>query len=142
MGRIFLIARHPNLREALTLAIETQSRNALRVVGSASWDEQQFSALAPTTPDVIVLIVGIDAGSELRSLERLRALAPGSKLLIVDTLGDVSDWRANGLAQADALIHSEHLATELVPAITRLLAQRGAANPETRGGDSPRPGSE
>lgn len=127
MGRIFLVARHPHLRDAMTLLIQTQSQHALRVVGSVSWDAETLAALAAAQPDVLVLTVGLDAGDELRLVAAMRAQAPDCRLLIVDTLGDASDWQTGGWGQADALLRTEQLAQELVPAIRRLLAQSGAA---------------
>jgi two-component system response regulator DesR len=129
MGRILLVAHHPKLRDALAMTITAQSRRALDVAAALSWEEATPAAVEAARPDVIVLIAGLDAGSELRALEPIRAAAPGCRLLVVDTLGDASDWQAGAWGQADALLHSEQLATDLVPAIQRLIAQIDAPDP-------------
>ncbi|NTU79324.1 MAG: response regulator transcription factor [Chloroflexales bacterium] len=123
MGRIFLVAHHPGFRVALAVTIQNQSRQKLRIVGMAGWANGELGAIGTVQPDVVVLVVGLEAGSELRRLSQLRALAPGCQILVVDTLGEACTWQIRGWDAADALLHSEQLATELVPALCRLVAQ-------------------
>jgi DNA-binding NarL/FixJ family response regulator len=126
MSRIFLIAHHPHLRDILTLAIATQASRDLQVVGSSGWEAHIFTEIAQLQPDVIVVIAGIEASKEVRSLSSLRNLVPEAQLVIVDTLGEAQHWQSNAWQHADALLHSDELATTFVTTIERLLAQRGA----------------
>lgn len=126
MRRIFLVARHPKLREALAMIILSQSHDTLSVVGSSSWDAGDLAAIGAARPDVVVLIVGIEAARELRAVARIRDLAPDCRILIINTLGDSDDWQSGAWGSADGLLDSDHLATGLVPMIRRLMAACGA----------------
>lgn len=137
MRRIFLVASHPNLRDALAMTIQSQSRHTLHVVGSSCWDAREIAAIGRVQPDVVVLIVGIEAGSELRAVARIRTLAPGCRILIVNTLGDFAVWQSGAWGSADALLDSDQLATGLVPMIRRLVAQRDAPPSSTGAGRVP-----
>lgn len=123
MGRIFLVVQNPGYRAILAVIIEHQSQHMFQIVGAASWDTGALEAIAATQPDVIVVVVGLDVGTELRRLAQLRVLAPAGQFLVIDTCGEVISWPAQSWAPLDALLRSEQLATELVPAISRLLSR-------------------
>lgn len=122
MRRIFLVACHPKLRDALAMTIQCQSHQTFRVVGSSSWDPAELAAIGAARPDVVVLIVGIEASRELGALGRIRELAPGCRIVVINTLGDPEIWQARVHDSADALLDSDQLATGLVPTIRRLVA--------------------
>ncbi len=126
IGRVFLVVHHPGFRAALAVTIQNQSQHRLRVVGTGGWTTCELRAIGSAQPDVVVLVLGFETGAELRLLGHLRALAPGCRVLVVDTLGGASTWQAHGWDTADALLCPEQLATGLVPAICRLVAQRAA----------------
>ncbi len=121
MGRIFLVVNHPNLRQALANAISEQSQGTLSVVGAASWDRYEVKAIRTTHPDVVILVVGIESSHELAMLEHVQAIAPGIRVLLVDTLGGAGALQATTRGMVDGLISPERLAWDLVPMIRRLI---------------------
>jgi DNA-binding NarL/FixJ family response regulator len=134
MGRVFLLAHHPDLREALSLIIQQQSGQTIQVIEGTCEEPDRLAALKQAQPDVIVLVMGTEVSRGLRFATSIRSHAPGCQVLVVDTLGEGSVWQAAGWDGADALLVSEQLETELVPTIRRLVAQRGAT-PSQPGGD-------
>lgn len=122
LGRIFLVGHYPDFQMALTALIQTQSQGRLQVVGAAGWDPAAFGAIASAHPDVIVPILGLEVGAELKLLAQLRAHAPPCRILGIDTLGTASIWQTPGWEAVDERLCFEQVATELVPAIWRLLA--------------------
>ncbi|NTW01921.1 MAG: response regulator transcription factor [Oscillochloris sp.] len=141
-GRIFLVARHPNLRSALTLMIKAQSRCDLSVVGATGWGAEDLITIRATQPDVVVLIVGIEASSELRAIAQIRNLAPDCRVLVVDTLGETGIWPISGWASADALLCTKQLATDMIPTICQLLTQSSPSSPPLDGEHTPSSGQE
>jgi len=137
MRRIFLVGHHPGFRTALAQTIRDQSQHTLSVAGDSCWDPGAVAAISSVQPDVVVLVVGFEASSELGAVSEIRRLAPTCQVLVIDALGNTPGWSAGGWGQADALLHSEQLATALVPTICRLVAQRGAAASAVGGTCSP-----
>jgi DNA-binding NarL/FixJ family response regulator len=138
IGRVYLVVHHPGFRDALAVTIQKQGQPGLLVVGGGGWAVGELRAIGLAQPDVIVLVLGVETGTELRLLTYLRALAPGCRMLVVDTLGGASIWQSHGWGMADALLYPEQLATGLVPAICLLVAQRGAVSAQA-GGDGSLP---
>lgn len=122
MGSVFLVAHQRGLLAALARAIQDQGDDAISVVGATSWEPGELAAIGAARPDVVVLATGFAAGDELRAIAEIRRLAPGCRVLVADTLGDANACEGGGWGQADALLRSEQLATELVPLIRRLAA--------------------
>jgi DNA-binding NarL/FixJ family response regulator len=137
MGRVYLVVHHPGFRDALAVTIQKQGQSRLLVVGGGGWTAGELGVIGLAQPDVIVLVLGVETGTELRLLTYLRALVPGCRMLVIDTLGGASTWQSYGWGMADALLRPEQLATGLVPAICRLLVQRGAISAQTGGDVSP-----
>jgi DNA-binding NarL/FixJ family response regulator len=125
MRQVFLVGNHPGFRVALARTIQDQSKQALNVVGHASWGPGTLALISRAQPDVIILVVGFATSSELGVVTEIRRLVPACRVLVIDALGDAAIWPAGGWSQADALLRSDQLATELVPTICRLVAQRG-----------------
>jgi DNA-binding NarL/FixJ family response regulator len=134
MGRVFLVAQSSGLRAAMSQTIHDQGAGSLHIIGEAGSDSAELAMLQVARPDVVVLVLGFEPVSELGSMQEIHHLAPGSRIVVVDTLGDAQIWFGNGWARVDALLRSEQLATELVPTLRRLVAQRRASSSE--GADS------
>jgi DNA-binding NarL/FixJ family response regulator len=138
MRQIFLVGHHPGFRVALARTIQDQSQHTLSVVGHAGWDPGALAGISLAQPDVVILVVGFATSSALGVVSEIRRLAPACRVLVIDALGDAAIWPAGGWGLADALLRSEQLATELVPTICRLVAQRGVAS-SVVGGTCPSP---
>lgn len=126
MGRVFLVVQNSGYRRNLAMMIQHQGQGRRQIVGGASWDAGTPETVRAADPDVVVVVVGLEVGAELRRLAQLRAVAPACKLLIIDTLGEVCRWQACGWATADVLLVAERLISDLVPALCRLVGQKPA----------------
>lgn len=129
MGRVFLVAHSPGFQNALARVIQTQSQYRLQIVGAIDWDAEIQGAISVTQPDVVVLVLGLEACAELQLLSQLRPHIPGCRILVIDTLGEVRAWQAEGWDLADALLCLEQLQTELAPELCRLAAQGDGTTP-------------
>lgn len=134
-GRIFLVVQHPEVQAALRLIIAQQSGATLDVVGITRGSACDLTALGQGQPDVVVLVVGLEVTRELHLVVPIRHIAPGCRILLVDTLGEARTWQATGWDTVDALLCTEHLATALVPTLYRLVAERDAARSLAGAGD-------
>ena len=133
MRRIFLVGHHPGFRAALARTIQDQSQRTLGVVGDSIWGSDTLDTIKIVRPHVVILVVGFAASRELGIVASIHRLAPACQVLVIDALGDASLWPAGGWSQADALLRSEQLATELVPTIRQLVAQRSAVTSAPHG---------
>lgn len=124
MHRIFLVAANPLLREALGAFLLMQSGDTLAVVGAVSGQSEDLDTIAAAAPDVVVLAVGIEAGEELRALERIRAEAPQAGLVVITTTRCLVCEVALGLEVIDALLVAEGLPDDLVPVVQQLARHR------------------
>ena len=126
MRRVFLVGHHPGFRAALARTIQDQSQHTLSVVGDSGWDQGALDAIKIAQPDVVILVVGFAASRELVVVATIRRLVPACQVLVIDALGDATAWPAGDWGQADALLRSEQLATEMVPTIRHLVAQQNS----------------
>ncbi len=133
MRRIFLVGHHPGFRAALARTIQDQSQRTLGVVGDSIWGSDALDTIKIAQPHVVILVVGFASSRELGIVAAIHRLAPACQVLVIDALGDASLCPASGWSQADALLRSEQLSTELVPTIRQLVAQRSAVSSAMRG---------
>ena len=129
MGRVFLVAAHPMLREALITFLPMQSHGQLTVVGTASWHPDDLAALTTIAPDVVVVAIGIEARQDLHALEQIRTLAPHTPLAVITTMRCLVCEMAMALGVIDALLIAEHLPEDLVRVVQQLVNARDASSP-------------
>lgn len=125
MGRVLFVAHSPGLRDVLAGMIQKQSEHRLQTVGAIDWGAEISEAMSATQPDVVVLVLGLEAFAELQLLSRLRPHLSGCRVLVIDTLGEVRAWQAEGWDIGDALLCLDQLQAELAPTLYRLVAQGG-----------------
>ena len=129
MRRVFLVAAHPMLREALITFLPMQSSGQLTVVGTASWHPDDLAALVTIAPDVVVVTVGIEARQDLHALEQIRTLVPHTPLAVITTMRCLVCEMALALGVIDALLIAEHLPEDLVRVVQQLVNARDTINP-------------
>ena len=123
MWRIFLVAHTPYLRSTLVRAIREQAAATLQIVGESPWTPDVAAAIAVAQPDVVVLGVGFEASSQLHIVPVIRRLAPGCRVLAIDTLDGFTGCSAAERNAVDALLSADQLATLFVPTINSLSAR-------------------
>lgn len=122
MGRIFLLVGHAGLADTLALFLSEQSRGALTVVGRAAVTLAGLSTLVEAAPDAVLLSVGLDAIQELHVAAAVRALCPGSIIVVIDTMGEAARATKAYPQPIDALIAPDQIPERLVATLRRLIA--------------------
>jgi DNA-binding NarL/FixJ family response regulator len=130
MWRVFLMGQQPRLRASLAQTIEDQGEGTLQIVGETCGEPDDLEALRSAKPHVVVLVLGFEPSHGLWAIPAIRRTCPGCRVVGIDTLGGALGVSLAPWGQADLLLRTEQLATELVPAIRRLVAQGRAATSE------------
>ena len=89
---IVIIEDSELIRNQLTKLLEQQPR--FKVIGHAVGEDEAVNLIFSTAPDVVLLDLGLAPGSGIRVLERIRAAACGTRVLIL------TNHNENRLAQA------------------------------------------
>jgi DNA-binding NarL/FixJ family response regulator len=121
--RVLLVDDQPAIRQGLRLRLSTEAD--LVVVGEAS-DGAEAIVLADTLrPDVIVLDVVMPGMDGFAAAKELRAVVPGSAIVMLSLQDDVAS-RARALTAGAAVFVAKHEADLLlVDAIRRVAATTG-----------------
>jgi len=80
--RVFVCDDAPAFRDLLRMALEQDGD--LSVVGEAE-DGEAVDAIAPATPDVVLLDVSMPGIGGLEALPRVRELAPGARVVVLSS---------------------------------------------------------
>ncbi|MEM7313719.1 MAG: response regulator transcription factor [Planctomycetota bacterium] len=126
--RLLLIEDHPEYREVIKLALE--SEKDIDLVGQAGSSERALSILKRPSeslplPDLILLDLNLPGASGLEVLPTLRELAPQAQIIVITQSGKESDvLRAIQFGAAGYLLKSS-TASQIVDAI-RTVANGGA----------------
>jgi two-component system response regulator NreC len=118
--RILLVDHQELLRAALRLLIATQPD--LEVVGEASDGLAALANARSTTPDVVLLELGLEGSSGLTLIEQFRRQRPLTRVLVLSRAGDVASVRSALAAGGSAYLTTRAAPADLLTAI-RVVAE-------------------
>jgi two-component system secretion response regulator SsrB len=130
---VLLADRHHQLIECVRDMIETEFATMFIVADESSLLE----GASRLKPAVVILDLSLVPGRLPGVLRRLRTCSPHSKTLLLSVQDGVSVARFGREVQADGVVLKRAIATDLLPAIDAVLANRRFESPgiapETRG---------
>lgn len=113
--RVFIIDDHPMVRRGLRMILQEQP--GIAVVGEAESIQAAIPVLHAAHPTVITLDLSMPGLSGVASVQRLRALAPDARVIVV-TMHDEGAYVRSALAMgASGFVHKSAADTELIAAI-------------------------
>lgn len=115
---VLLADRHHGLTEGIRGLLESMFEAVVMVADENSLLESA-SRLRPT---VIVVDLSLARGEGLRWLEKLRALSPALKIIVLSVHDEPSVCRSVMAAGADGFVLKHALATELLPAVDAVMS--------------------
>jgi DNA-binding NarL/FixJ family response regulator len=121
--RVFVVDEHEVTRRGVISVLASDAR--LRVVGEAGSVSQALARGPAVRPDVVVLAMRFPDGSGADVCERLRALVPGVRVLVLSRCSDRETVRAAVRAGASGYLVKQVPAAELVAAIRRVACGEG-----------------
>ncbi|QPC80518.1 response regulator transcription factor [Phototrophicus methaneseepsis] len=125
--RVFLADDHALLRSGLRLLIDNQPD--LEVVGEAGDGNETLAQVKNLAPDVILLDINMPGLDGLKTLPKLRALVPESRVLILTMHDDVSYLQEALQAGAAGYVLKQAVDTELLMAIRAVLRGERTVHP-------------
>jgi two-component system response regulator DesR len=128
------------VRSALVALLETE--DDLEVVAAVERGDQVMDALDRTRPDVAVLDLEMPGGDGVSVAKRLKAEAPGTKVIILTALGRPAAVRNALAAGVNGFVLKNAPVDDLVDGIRRVAAGGRVLHPElaaaaVQSGDSP-----
>ena len=138
--RVLLVGDHEVFLRAATAFLELH--HELVIVGTAGGGEEALLKARELEPQVVLIDVEMRGPSGLETIPRLRALLPAVGIVAMSLMdgGSYADIyrRAALAAGADDLVSKANLATELLPAIRRVMqVDRHVEGPMGRSAPSP-----
>ena len=115
---VLLADRHHGLRDSVRGLLETEFDNVFMVAGETALLE----GAKRLNPTVVVLELSLAGGDLGGLLERIRASAPGSKVVLLSVHDERTVAGAALVAGAHAVVLKRSLATDLMPAVDAVLA--------------------
>jgi two-component system secretion response regulator SsrB len=125
MSCILLADRHHRLAEGIRGMLET-SFEALFIVADETSLVEGAARLQPT---VVIIDLSMAPGRLPQVLQRLRTSSPRTKMLLLSVHDQASIARYGLAAQADGVVLKRAIATDLLPAIDAVLADRTFLSP-------------
>ena len=122
---MLLADRHHGLRDSVRGLLETEFDNVFMVATEAALLE----GAKRLNPTVALVDMSLSAGDLNSLLGRIRARAPGTKVLLLSVHDERTVAEGALAAGADAVVLKRCLATELMPAIDAVLAGRRYLSP-------------
>jgi DNA-binding NarL/FixJ family response regulator len=122
---VLLADRHHGLRDSVRGLLETEFDNVFMVATEAALLE----GAKRLNPTVALVDMSLSAGDLNSLLGRIRARAPGTKVLLLSVHDERTVAEGALAAGADAVVLKRCLATELMPAIDAVLAGRRYLSP-------------
>jgi|HubBroStandDraft_4_1064222.scaffolds.fasta_scaffold67931_3 CheY-like chemotaxis protein len=122
LGRVLLADDHPAVRKTLRALL---TENSVRICGEAENGRQAIDKATELQPDVVVLDLVMPETNGLEAAYEIRQRAPASKIILLSLHYSPQDGLAfaNALG-ADAFVDKSALASDLIPAIGRVLSAK------------------
>ena len=120
LGRVLLADDHPAVRKTLRALLTEYS---VRICGEAENGRKAIDKASELQPDVVILDLVMPEMNGLEAAYEIRRRAPSCKIILLSLHYSPQDGLAfaNALG-ADAFIHKSALASDLIPAIGRVLS--------------------
>ena len=119
---IVLVEDHAILREGLRALLELEPD--LRVVGEASTGADGVRVVQSTSPTLVITDLTMPGGSGLRTIDKLRAVCPNLRVLVL-TASRTDEYIVAALtAGADGYVLKDASRAELLRAIRSVIAGR------------------
>jgi DNA-binding NarL/FixJ family response regulator len=122
---VLLADRHHGLRDSVRGLLETEFDNVFMVATEAALLE----GAKRLNPTVALVDMSLSAGDLNSLLGRIRARAPGTKVLLLSVHDERTVAEGALAAGADAVVLKRCLATDLMPALDAVLAGRRYLSP-------------
>jgi DNA-binding NarL/FixJ family response regulator len=113
--RLLIVDDHPIVRFGLTALLGVQE--GIEIVGTAEGGREAIALLQKVTADVVLLDLRMPNFSGIQTLERLRAVAPNARPIILSSFECDEEIYAAVKAGAQGYLHKEAPAEEIVRAI-------------------------
>ncbi len=122
VGRVLLADDHPAVRKTLRALLAEVS---VGICGEAENGKQAIDKACELQPDVVVLDLVMSEMNGLEAAYEIRQRSPSSKIILISLHFPPEDGLAfaNALL-ANAFVHKSALASDLVPAIERVLSAK------------------
>lgn len=118
--RVLLADDHMDFLPVVTKLLETK----YEIVGAVSDGQAAVDAALAFHPDVLVLDISMPVLNGFETARKLRAAGLDSKILFLTVHDDLDYIRAAVAAGADGYVIKGRLATDLVPALSEVMAGR------------------
>jgi DNA-binding NarL/FixJ family response regulator len=129
--RVALCDDHPILRSGLRRLLEAEAD--VEVVGEARSAQEVVTLARTTTPDVLIVDIGLPGGSGIDATRRILESSPGSKVLVLTMHQDVEYVRAAFEAGAAGYLIKEAAESELLQAVRTVAEGRRYVYPTVAG---------
>jgi two-component system response regulator NreC len=113
--RVFVADDHAVLRSGLRLLIDSQSN--MRVVGEAGGFDRMLALLKQVPTDVVTMDLTMPGGLGLRAIEKIREIAPSSRVIVLTMHDDPAYLRSALAMGAAGYVVKSAADTELISAI-------------------------
>jgi two-component system response regulator NreC len=113
--RVFVADDHAVLRSGLRLLIDSQSN--MRVVGEAGDFDRMLALLKQVPTDVVTMDLTMPGGLGLRAIEKIREIAPSSRVVVLTMHDDPAYLRSALAMGAAGYVVKSAADTELISAI-------------------------
>ncbi len=118
--RLMLVDDHPLVRDGLRARLEVVT--GLQVVAEADSADAALTAAARTTPDLVLMDIGLRGANGIEATRRLRALLPALRVVML-TMHDNTEYVREALrAGAVGYVQKDSPAEEIVDAIRAVMA--------------------
>jgi DNA-binding NarL/FixJ family response regulator len=112
-----IVDDHPSVRGAVRNLLTS---NSIQVCGEAEDGRESIELVKELDPDAVVLDISMPVMGGIEAAQEIHRIAPSTKIVFL-TIHDPTAASAAGTLVADAYVHKSEAATDLVPALKRLL---------------------
>lgn len=95
---------------------------SIQVCGEAENGKEAIEKVKQLRPDIVLLDINMPVMNGIQAAYEIRSLAPSTKLLFFTMYGGAEHKAAARLLGVDAFIDKSAAATQLIPALRRLIA--------------------
>jgi DNA-binding NarL/FixJ family response regulator len=124
--RLLIAENHPAMRAKVVSLLQRD----FDVIASVAEGQAAVDATSQFLPELVILDVSMPILDGLDVARRLKAQGCSAKIVFISVSRDMNQIAACLEAGGDAYVSKMRLGTDLIPAITEVLAGRGFVSPD------------